>query len=132
MSDTPKTEAPPVPPTDDLAPSALAPHLQDHRPRFAPITVAALGGELRIRRMQPEQLFKQVGIFEGAEIDPKHPQIREKGDKQQLCQFIQRCLVSADSNHLLLPGGRGLLQLLTLPDALIVSIAKQIATFQEL
>jgi len=120
------------PADDELSPPYLAPRVTDTRPRFDEILVPALGGAVRIRRMEPEQLFKQEELFERAEVDPKRLAIAKKGDKEQLCRLIQRCLVPIDHHRLLCPGGKGLLRLLTLPDDTIISLAQQVVTFQEL
>ena len=111
--------------------SAVDPRVPDTRPRFHRVHEPALGGALRIRRFEPEQMFKQDDLFERHEINPKNPAIRKKGDKEQLCRLLQRCLVPMDHHRLIFSGGKGLLRLLTLPDKTVERLAKEVVNFQE-
>jgi len=116
---------------DETELAVASPVVRDERPRYADVNVPELGGDLRIRRMEPEGLFAQIKHLKRASIDPKNLNV-SPDTKPELCRLIQRCLVPAEGRGLVCPGGKGLKRLLTLPDNRIEALATGVITFLEL
>jgi len=112
---------------DTLAESPVIPI--DDRPKFSGKLRLPGGLRVRIRRMQPEQIFVQLGHFKAAGIDPALIVVagRKRLELQRMCQ---RCLVD-DRNRLAFPGVKGLQQLTMFTDSQLAEIARQVVAFQE-
>jgi hypothetical protein len=101
----------------------------DDRPKFSGKIRLPGGLRVRIRRMQPEQIFVQLAKFKAAGIDPACIYVAGR-KRTELQQMIQRCLVD-ERNRLVFPGVNGLQQIVTFTDSQLADIAKQVIEFQE-
>jgi hypothetical protein len=110
-------------------PAATVP--PDLRPRFGPIE-CPIAGSVRMRRLEPEQIYAQIKHFMTAGIKTADLKIENDAQRAELCRLIQRCVVPPDSNNLLYPGHNGWLRLAGLRDDKILAMARTVIQFQEL
>lgn len=126
--DKPTDKSEPTPVSSETTLSGPVAPLTDTRPRFEPITVAELGGELRLRRLQPEQVVALRRRFHGI----RKPSDLVAANRRQACHLARLCLVGLDSGTLLLPGDAGLRRMEAISSEALLTIVTAVDTMNEL
>jgi len=101
--------------------------INDHRPRFQNINISLLGGRLRLRRLQPEQVLALADHLQSHSLSAV-----TQSNRELMAKAVHVGLCPMDSPSLLLPGEEGLNRIKHLPDAVLLDAFQQAVAFNEI
>jgi hypothetical protein len=111
----------------------VAPAVTDRRPLFQPTTIDELGGPLRLRRLQPEQVVAIRQRLQAVGIG-RTPVTVSPANRWTLEKLVQVSLVPADpaNGKLLLKGDEGLARLAAVSEETLAGVAGEAIEFNGL
>ncbi len=103
----------------------------DPQPRFLDIDIYILGGRMRLRRLQPEQLLTLHDNCQAACLYDLEQELTSD-TRDVMAKAIQVGLCPTDTASLLLPGPLGRARIRKLPDKELLRCFTEVVTFNDL